>query len=76
MLQSLMLLTLSAQYAEQGLCNGLVSVRLPIPLIDRKSGVRRVCYWVPRGQEISIDSGGRPAAANADSVTLTATVAG
>jgi len=37
-------------------------VCLSIPSIDRSSGVRRVCCWAPGGQEISIDSGGRPAA--------------
>ena len=85
------LLTLSALYAEQGLCNGLMSVRLcvclSIPSIDRSSGVRRVCCWAPGGQEISIDSGGRrapssttpqhwAAAADATGVTFTAAAAG
>ena len=43
----------------QGLCNGMVSVRLSaslsVPAIDRCSSVRRVCCRGPGGQEISID---------------------
>jgi len=56
-------------------------------LIDRSSGVRRVCCWAPCGQDISIDSDGRlvpssnsmqngAAAANDDSVAFTAAVEG
>jgi len=60
------------------------SVRPAVPSIDRSSGVWRVCRWAQRGLEISIDSGGRlvlspqhgAAAANADSATFTAAVAG
>ena len=49
----LMLLTLPA-YAEQGLRDGRLSVRLFVPSINRSSSVRRVCCWAPHGQEISI----------------------
>jgi len=57
-------LTLLAEYAEQGLCNGGVTVRpsvCPIyqPLQQRAAGL---LLGAPRGQEISIDSCGRPAA--------------
>ena len=83
------LLALSLWYAQQDLCNGLMSVRpsvcLSVPSIDRSSGVRRVCCWAPRVQEMSIESGGRRAAttpqhgaaeANADSVAFTVAVRG
>jgi len=77
----LALLALPAWYAEQGLCNDRVSVRLFGPSFNSRCGVRRVCCRAPRGQNISIDSGGsqRPAAqcsaANAGSVLLTAELA-
>jgi len=49
------------------------SVRLSVPSIDSSSrGVRRVCCWVPRRQEILIDSRWRRSAANAGRVMLTA----
>ena len=40
---------------------GCPSVRLSVPSINRSSSVRWVCCWAPRGQEISIASGGRRA---------------
>ena len=45
---------------------------VPLPSIDSSSGVRPVCCWAPRGQEISVDSRRRRSAANAGSVMLTA----
>jgi len=43
----------------QGLCNGMLSVRLSarlsVPSIDRCSSVRQVCCCGPGGQEIAID---------------------
>ena len=40
------LLTLRALVAEQGLCNGRVSVCLSVPSIDSSSVVRLVCCWM------------------------------
>jgi len=44
-----------------------VTVRCPsvcpsVSVVDHHSSVRRVCCWAPLGQEVSIDSGGHPAA--------------
>jgi len=54
--------TLCAQYAEQGLCNGRLSVRPSVPSIDSSSGA---CDWFAakrgRVQQMSIDSCGRRA---------------
>jgi len=43
----------------QGLCNGTVSVRLPVPSIDHCMSLWRVCCCGPDGQELLIDRGGR-----------------
>ena len=71
-------LSLPAQYAEQGLWNSRVSVMSSVrpsavPSIDSSSSGWQVCCWVPCRQEISIDRGGRRRSiANAGSVVLTA----
>jgi len=69
----------SHSIAEESPRNGQVSAHLSVPSLDRCNRVRRVRCWALRWQEISIDSGGRPAAhrtANASSVTFTAAVEG
>jgi len=43
----------------QGLYNGTVSVRLPVPSIDHCMSLWRVCCCGPDGQELLIDRGGR-----------------
>jgi len=67
-------------YAEQGLCNGIMSVRLSVTFASR-TPLLRVCCCGPGKQEISIDccqalSSSRAAAwraaANAGSATLSA----
>ena len=47
-----------------GVCpSACLSVSQSVPSVERSSGVRRVCCWVPYAQKISIDSAGHPAAA-------------
>ena len=56
------LMALPAWHVEQGLCNGTVAVRASVCPIYRPLQQRAaVCCWAPRGQELLIDSGGRPA---------------
>ena len=59
-----MLLTLSTQHAEQGLCNGRASIRPSVCLSHRSiaaAAAGRLAARAPCGQEISIDSCGRRA---------------
>ena len=51
--------------------NGRASVCPSVPLIGMRSGMWRVCCWVPHKQEMSIHSRWWHSTANADSVVLT-----